>query len=84
MSKISIDTELHIDEVEHKTLLTICTTKLRRYYRVTLHFLDFHQKKNSKNSIPHLLSPLINFARVGVKFNQIINLLRNYFCDYQV
>ena len=48
VNKISINTEVNIDEVEQKTLLTIGTTKLHRYFRVTLHFLDFHQKISEK------------------------------------
>ena len=59
MSKISINTEVNIDEVEQKTLLTICTTKLHRYYRVTLHFLDFHQKIFPKITPPFIKHPLL-------------------------
>ena len=44
VNKISINTEVNTNEVEQKTLLTICTTKLHRYYRVTIHFLDFQPK----------------------------------------
>ena len=44
MSEISIKTVENIDEIDQIILLTTCTTKLHRYYRVTLHFLDFHQK----------------------------------------
>ena len=44
MSKISTNTEVNIDEVEQKTLLTICTTKLHRCYSVTLHFCILTKK----------------------------------------
>ena len=44
MSEMSINTVKNIDEVEQICLLTSFTTKLHRYYRVTLHFLDFHKK----------------------------------------
>ena len=54
MSEISISTVENIDEVEQLILLTTCTTKLHRYYRVTLHSLDFQQKK-----IPEIPSPLL-------------------------
>ena len=57
VNKISKNTEVNIDKVEQKTLLTIGTTKLHRYYRVTLHFLDFHQKKFPEIP-PPLLLPL--------------------------
>ena len=43
MSEISINTVENIDEVEQKSLLITCTKKLQRYYRVTLHFLDFRK-----------------------------------------
>ena len=52
MSKISTNTEVNIDEVEQKTLLTICTRKLHRCYRVTLNFWIFTKiffDKNPKN-----------------------------------
>ena len=78
VNKISINTEVNIDEVEQKTLLTIGTTKLHRYFRVTLHFLDFHQKNFGKFHL--LLLPLPPLL-VGFNFNQIINLLQNYFHD---
>ena len=42
--EISVNTEENIAEVEQKSLLTNCTTKLLRYYGVTLQILDFHQK----------------------------------------
>ena len=57
MSEIFINTVENIDEVEQIILLTTCTTKLHRYYRVTLHFLDFHQK-NFPEIPPPLLLPL--------------------------
>ena len=79
MSKISTYTDINIYEVEQKTLLTICTTKLHICYRVTLHFWIF-TKKISKILRPFCYPPpFITFARVGVNFNQIINLLQNYF-----
>ena len=34
-----------------------CTTKLHRYYRVTLHFLDFHKKHFPKLTFPLLITP---------------------------
>ena len=42
MSEISVNTVENIDEVEQKSFLNTCTTKLHRYYRVTLHLLYFH------------------------------------------
>ena len=65
--EISVNTEENIAEVEQKSLLTNCTTKLLRYYGVTLHFLDFHQKKILKIPPPLLLnpSPFYTFARVS-------------------
>ena len=51
MSEISINKVENIDEIDQIILLTTCTTKLHRYYRVTLHFLDFHQKYFPE--IPH-------------------------------
>ena len=44
MSEISINAVENIDEVEQIILPTTCTTKLHRYHRVTLHFLDFPHK----------------------------------------
>ena len=41
VNKISINTEVNIDKVEQKTLLTICTAKLHRCYGC---YIDFHQK----------------------------------------
>ena len=63
MSEISINKGENIDEIDQIILLTTCTTKLHRYHRVTLHFLDFHQKIFSRNSnhpfyYPPLLLPL--------------------------
>ena len=58
--EISVNTEENIAEVEQKSLLTNCTTKLLRYYGVTLHFLDFHQKNVPKiPPLPVLLTPLL-------------------------
>ena len=57
MSEISINTVENIDEIEQIFLLITCTTKLHRYYRVTLHFLDFHQKKFPEIPPPLLLPP---------------------------
>ena len=64
MSEISINTVENIDEIDQIILLTTCTTKLHRYYRVTLHFLDFHQQVFPQISSP----PFITFARVHIKF----------------
>ena len=55
MSEISMNAEENIDEVEQKSLLTTFTTKLHRYYRDTIHFLDFHQKKFLETPPPHPL-----------------------------
>ena len=44
MSEIPINTVENIAEVEQIMLLITCTTKSNRYYRITLHFLDFHQR----------------------------------------
>ena len=51
-----MNTVENIDEVEQIILLTTCTTKLHRYYRVTLHFLNFYQNFFLKIQ----LSPSIN------------------------
>ena len=59
MSEISINTVENIDEVEQIILLTTCTTKLHRYYRVTLHFLDFHQKNFPDIPTPLITTPLL-------------------------
>ena len=65
MSEISMNTVENIDEVDQISLLTTCNTKLHRSYRVTLHFLQFHQNI-TKNSTPLLLTPpFITLARVG-------------------
>ena len=78
VNKISVNTEVNIDEVEQKTLLTICTTKLHICW-VTLYYWIF-TKKISKILPPFCYPPpFITFARVGVNFNQIINLLHSYF-----
>ena len=45
MSEISINTVKNIDEIDQIILLTTCTTKLHRYYRITLHFLDFPKSR---------------------------------------
>ena len=44
---IYIDKEENVDEVEQKSLLTTCITKLHRYYRVILdaRFVGFSPKK---------------------------------------
>ena len=48
MNEISINTVENIYEIYQIILLTTCTTKLHSYYRVTLHFSDFHQKNVSE------------------------------------
>ena len=53
--QISINTVENIDEVDQIIFLTTCTTKLHRYYRVTLHFLDFQQK----NFFPKFVRPRV-------------------------
>ena len=59
-----MNTVENIDEVEQISLLTTCTTRLHRSYRVTLHFLEIHQNI-SEISIPLLLDPpYITFTRV--------------------
>ena len=58
MSEISINTVENIDEIVQIILLTTYTTKLQRYYRVTLHILDFHRK-----FFPEIPPPFITFAR---------------------
>ena len=65
MSEISINTVKYIDEVEQKNLLTTCTTKLCRFYRVSLHCFDFRQKKFRECHPPFINSPFITFAKVG-------------------
>ena len=66
MSEISINTVENITEVEQIILLTTCTTKVHRYYRVTLQFLDFHQKTLRKfHTNPFINPPFITFARVS-------------------
>ena len=78
MSEISINTLENIDEVDQIILLTTCTTKLHRYYRITLHFLDFHQKIFSWNSTPLLLTPLfIAFTRVNSYRSTHLKLVTN-------
>ena len=68
MSEIPINTVEKFFKVEQISLLTTCTTRLHRYYRVTLHFLDFHQKIFPE--IPPLPfyypPPFITFARGSV------------------
>ena len=67
MSELSINTVENTDEIDQIILLTTCATKLHRYYRVTLHFLDFHQKIFPEIPLPLLLPPpFITFARVGL------------------
>ena len=59
-----MNTVENIDEVEQISLLTTCTTRLHRSYRVTLHFLEIHQNI-SEISTPLLLDPpYITFTRV--------------------
>ena len=57
MSEISLNTVENIDEVEQIILLTTCTTKLHRYYMVTLHLLDFHKHFFPKFQPPPFLLP---------------------------
>ena len=59
MSEISMNTVKNIDEVEQINLLTTSTTKLHRYYRVTLHFLDFHQKNFPEIPTPPFINSLL-------------------------
>ena len=65
MCEISISTVENIDEVEQISLQTTCSTKLYRYYRVTLNFLVFTKKNFRKFHLQPLLNPpFITFARV--------------------
>ena len=65
VSEISIKTVENIDEVEWINLSTTCATKLHRYYRVTLHILNFHKKKFQKfQPLPSTDPPFITFVRV--------------------
>ena len=61
MSEISINTVENIDEIDQIVLLTTCTTKLHRYYRVTLHFWIFTNQNFGKF---HHTPSFITFARV--------------------
>ena len=54
----------NIYEVEQISLLTTYTTKLHRHYRVTLHYLNFHQKFSGNSTTLLLPPPFITFARV--------------------
>ena len=58
MSEKSMNTVEHTDEVEQISLLNSCTTKLHRYNRVTLHFLNFHHK-NFQNSTTPFVTPKV-------------------------
>ena len=69
MSKKPINTVKNIDEVEQISLFTTgdYSTKSHRFYRVTLHFLDFHQNIFSK--IPtSLLLPYYRLSTGHIKF----------------
>ena len=55
----------NIDEVDQMILLTTCTTKLHRYYRVTLQFLDFHKKIFCKISPPFANRPILPLREEG-------------------
>ena len=70
MSEISINTVENIDEVDQIILLTICTTKLHRYDRVTLHVFDFHQKKLPEIPPPPP-TPFITFTRVSNEVTKV-------------
>ena len=71
MSKISTNTEVNIDEVEQKTLPTICTTKLHRCYRVTVYFLDLHQNFSPKFHPPLLIPLLLPSREYCVVYNAV-------------
>ena len=78
VNKISINTEVNIDEVEQKTLLTICTTKLHIYYRVTLHLLDFHQNIFPKIPPPFYYPSPFYYIRESMLYQvQLITEIRN-------
>ena len=66
MSEISINAVENIDEIEQIFLLITCTTKLDRYYRVTLHF--FNHLVISKNicSISSMFSTV--FIDISLSF----------------
>ena len=53
------------------SLLTTCTTKLHRYYKVTLYILDFHRNFLSKIPPPLLLSPLYYLGEISMLQNDI-------------
>ena len=48
MSEKPINTVENIDKVEQISLITTCTTRIHRYYGVTLHFYGFSPKKFPK------------------------------------
>ena len=77
MNEISINTVENIDEVDQIIFLTTCTTKLHRYYRVTLQFLDFHQKNFPE--IPLLLPFLILTPRLLLLFIISTEILSLFF-----
>ena len=52
MSEISRNAAEDIGKIEQINVLTTSTTKLHRYYRVTLYLLDFHQKHFRKIPTP--------------------------------
>ena len=74
MSEISINTVENIDEIDQIILLTTCATKLHRYYRVTLHFLDFHQKNFPEIPPPPFINPPFHYLRGSI--NKIFIQLR--------
>ena len=74
MSEISMNTVENIDEVEQISLLTTCTTRLHRSYRVTLHFLEIHQNI-SEISTP-LLDRFKSKLHIYCKRVTLMNILR--------
>ena len=75
-----MNTVENIDEVEQISLLTTCTTRLHRSYRVTLHFLEIHQNI-SEISTPLLLDPPLYYfhkSRQSRQKNKISFCLMHY------
>ena len=70
LSEISINKVENIDEVEQKSLLTTCTTKLHRYYKVTLYILDFHRNFLSKIP-PSFIIPPYYLGEISLLQNDI-------------
>ena len=70
---VFINTAENIDAVGQINLPTSCTTKLQ-FYRVTLLFLDFHQKKFPKIPLPSPLYYLSFYYHKKEKLDRIFIL----------